>query len=80
MASYGAEKRTKRKGVTITHGAGHELGMSVPIGGSDCAKCKYVDVQDCTNKIFIKWNGGPVIPDATNSYCCDEFETKKEKS
>ncbi len=78
MASFGAEKKAKRKGVTITHGAGHELGMRVPEGGSDCAKCGYVSGTNCTNTIFVKWNGSEVIPLSIDEYCCDEFETKEK--
>jgi hypothetical protein len=55
----------------------HKVGMRVPKGGSSCAKCKYVDGQDCTQKDFIKWNGSEVIPDPTNEYCCDFFEAEK---
>jgi hypothetical protein len=56
--------------------ADHEVGMRVPEGGSDCAKCEYVNGQKCTEKHFIQWNGSDVIPEPTNSYCCDFFEPK----
>lgn len=80
MPSYGAAKKAKRKGVTITHGAGHELGMRVPEGGSDCAKCEYVRAeQKCSNVVFVRWKGNNDIPAAIDEYCCDEFEAKKEK-
>lgn len=56
--------------------ADHKLGMKVPDGGSNCAKCEYVSGQKCTNKLFIQWNGSEVIPGQVNAYCCDLFETK----
>lgn len=56
--------------------ADHKVGMKVPVGGSDCAKCEYVDGQNCTNRTFVKWNGSTVIPEPTNQYCCDFFEVK----
>lgn len=61
--------------------ADHEVGIRVPKGGSDCAKCEYVDGQDCTQADFVKWNGSEVIPEPTDEYCCDFFEAgEKEKS
>jgi hypothetical protein len=78
VSSFGAEKKVMRKQSAVKYPADHKLGMRVPLGGSDCAKCEYVDVQDCTNDIFIKWNGSSVIPEATNSYCCDMFEAKEK--
>jgi hypothetical protein len=57
--------------------ADHKLGMVVPDGGSDCAKCEYVSGQKCTQKLFVQWNGGDVIPAPTNKYCCDMFEASK---
>jgi broad specificity phosphatase PhoE len=62
----------------ITFPADHKLGMKVPKGGSNCAKCEYVDGQNCKEKIFIKWNGGPVIPKDVNEYCCDMFEPEEK--
>jgi len=56
--------------------ADHQVGMKVPKGGSDCAKCEYVDGQDCTQKDFVKWNGSSTIPAPTDQYCCDFFEAK----
>jgi|HubBroStandDraft_3_1064219.scaffolds.fasta_scaffold08128_5 hypothetical protein len=56
--------------------ADHKLGMEVPQGGSDCKKCEYVEGQNCSNKIFVKWNGSNVIPVPTDRYCCDFFETR----
>lgn len=50
--------------------------MRVPKGGSDCAKCEYVDGQNCTQKDFVKWNGGNKIPGPIDAYCCDFFTTK----
>lgn len=56
--------------------ADHKVGLPVPQGGSDCAKCEYVNGQNCTQKDFIKWNGGAKIPAPTDQYCCDFFEAK----
>lgn len=54
----------------------HKVGMRVPPGGSDCAKCEYVLGQQCKQKDFVKWNGSSTIPAPTDQYCCDFFETK----
>ena len=65
----------------IVYPAGHLVGMRVPVGGSDCAKCEYVDGQDCKNPHFQKWNNGDSrIPEPTNQYCCDFFEIGKQHS
>jgi len=64
------------KGVLPVYPPDHKVGMQVPKGGSACAKCKYVDGQDCTQKDFVKWNGSDVIPKPVNEYCCDFFEPK----
>jgi hypothetical protein len=59
----------------ITLPPGHLVGMRVPDGGSDCAKCKFVRGQDCSNALFVKWNNGQhKIPGDINAYCCDFFE------
>lgn len=52
----------------------HAVGSIVPEGGSSCAKCEYVKGQNCRQKLFVEWNGGPRIPGPVNSYCCDFFE------
>lgn len=62
-------------GGIIQYPEGHKLGMKVPTGGSDCAKCEYVDGQKCKNARFVKWLGSNIIPAPTNQYCCDLFET-----
>jgi len=54
----------------------HKLGMEVPEGGSDCAKCEYWKNDLCSNSYFIKWNGTGEIPTKPEKYCCDFFETK----
>lgn len=56
--------------------ADHKLGMQVPDGGSDCAKCSFWDGKDCENKLFREWNGSGKIPVAPEHYCCDFFEVK----
>ena len=59
--------------------ADHKVGMVVPKGGSDCAKCEYVDGQDCKQAQFVKWNGASKIPGKIDAYCCDFFEIAKPK-
>jgi hypothetical protein len=56
----------------------HPLGMIVPLGGSDCAKCKYVRNKnlDCDNDYFVNWNGSHKLPAPADEYCCDFFESK----
>lgn len=56
----------------------HKLGMRVPKGGSNCAKCEHLDDDDrsCLEPHFIRWNGGERIPAPADSYCCDFFEAK----
>lgn len=57
----------------ITYPSNHQVGMEVPVGGSNCAKCRFVDGQNCKNKAFVRWNRGPVIPKKIDRYCCDMF-------
>ena len=52
----------------------HQVGMRVPRGGSNCAKCEYVSGQNCKQELFVKWNGSNKIPAPVDSYCCDFFE------
>jgi hypothetical protein len=52
----------------------HKVGMVVPKGGSNCAKCEYVDGQKCTQTLFVRWNHSRTIPASTDEYCCDFFE------
>lgn len=60
--------------------ADHKLGMEVPEGGSDCAKCFFWDGQDCENKLFRQWNNGSGnIPVKPEKYCCDFFKTSNGK-
>lgn len=57
----------------------HKVGMKVPYGGSNCAKCEYLNLQtrqDCRERHFVQWNGGHHIPAPVDSYCCDFFETR----
>ncbi len=60
-----------------TYPTDHKVGVRVPQGGSDCAKCEYNKGQNCREKHFIKWNGSNRIPAPTDQYCCDFFEAKK---
>ncbi len=64
----------------------HKLGMVVPKGGSDCAKCKFlVKKFHCRNKGFQKWmkdnfpevEDPSLLPAPPDEYCCDLFTTKK---
>lgn len=55
------------------------VGMRVPKGGSDCAKCEYLkdaEKQLCGNKHFIAWNGGPKFTAPADEYCCNYFNFK----
>lgn len=54
----------------------HQVGGKVPEGGSNCAKCEYLNQEtkkDCTEKHFIQWNGRTLIPGKIEAYCCDFF-------
>lgn len=55
--------------------ADHKVGMKVPKGGSNCAKCEYVSGNNCANKYFVAWLGTNKIPAPIDSYCCDFFNT-----
>lgn len=60
--------------------ADHPLGMIVPEGGSDCAKCFFWDGKDCENSFYRKWNNGSGdIPVAPTKYCCDFFKSSNGK-
>jgi len=78
VPSFGAEKKAKHRQSAVIYPAGHKLGMRVPKNGSDCEKCEYVSGKDCTNTIFVKWNGSEAIPLPIDEYCCDLFETKEK--
>lgn len=56
----------------------HQVGVRVPKGGSDCAKCEYVNGQKCKNELWVKWHGSNRIPFPIDEYCCDFFEAKKK--
>ena len=55
------------------------FGMEVPEGGSNCAKCKFVDPDgdpECSNQGYIEWNKSKsAIPRSTTSFCCNNFKT-----
>jgi broad specificity phosphatase PhoE len=55
----------------------HKVGMVVPVGGSNCAKCEYVNGQNCKQTQFVEWNRSSEIPAPVDSYCCDMYEIKK---
>lgn len=65
----------------------HPVGMSVPEGGSNCAKCEYLadNKTDCKNKKFQKWQKAQgvkkywVIPKKITAYCCDFFHEPEKK-
>ena len=65
-------------GAKLVYPGDHKVGMRVPKGGSNCAKCEYVrnDNQDCAQENFIAWNHGPKLPLPADVYCCDFFEIK----
>lgn len=69
------EAKGKRK---VTYPADHKVGMRVPKGGSDCAKCEYVrqNGKACINKHFVAWLGANLLPAPADEYCCDFFSTK----
>lgn len=63
----------------------HKIGMRVPLGGSNCAKCQYVSENHkrCGQRLWVdapvKRGGGggdPVLPAPAVSYCCDMYERK----
>jgi hypothetical protein len=60
---------------------GHQLGMEVPEGGSNCAKCSFVseDLKKCGNEVFQKWNGGAELPKPADRYCCDLYKIGDKK-
>lgn len=68
----------KKKGRLPNYSADHKVGMRVPKGGSDCAKCEYVrqNGKACANSQFVKWNGSNMLPAPADEYCCDFFEAK----
>lgn len=74
MADGSIESALRGKHQLPKYPPDHQVGMTVPVGGSDCAKCEYVEGQNCTNENFVKWNGSEEIPDQTDRYCCDFFE------
>jgi hypothetical protein len=59
----------------------HKPGLPVPKGGSSCSNCEYLgkDGESCTNRHFIKWNGGNRLPMPADEYCSDWWEDSKEK-
>lgn len=59
----------------------HQVGVRVPPGGSNCAKCKFVRNAglECVQKQFVTWNGSERLPEPANRYCCDFWEERTEK-
>lgn len=59
----------------------HKAAIQVTKGGSSCKNCKFVDAENhaCTNKYYIKWNGGSgKLPDLPlDEICSDWWESKK---
>jgi hypothetical protein len=72
-----AKIKVNNKKEPVAYPADHQLGMIVPLNGSDCEKCEYWKDGECANEIFKKWNGSGKIPISPDRYCCDLFETSK---
>ena len=70
----------KAEGILDEYPKDHQLGMEVPAGGSNCAKCTFVseDLKKCGNKVFQEWNGGAELPKPAFKYCCDLYKIKKK--
>jgi hypothetical protein len=78
----------EKQAVSIAEGSGegklpqyprdHQVGMKVPKGGSECAKCEYLkdNRKHCGNDKWVKWFGSSLIPAPIDEYCCDFFEAK----
>lgn len=76
-----------KDGSEARYGKNHKVGMEVPAGGSNCAKCKHVseDGKRCDDDEFQAWQASKgienpeVIPaDSPDVYCCDYFKAKPE--
>lgn len=69
------------KGALPKYPADHAVGMRVPKGGSDCAKCAHVNNAntECDQPQFVAWNGDRRLPAPATEYCCDFFETRTRK-
>lgn len=55
----------------------HIAGLKVPKNGACCANCIWLgnDKISCTNKYWIKWNGGnDKLPYPADEYCSDFWE------
>jgi hypothetical protein len=54
----------------------HQVGMRVPKGGSSCASCRFVQLQEneCREPNFVEWNKGPKLPAPSDSYCSDFWQ------
>jgi len=58
----------------------HKPGMKVPVGGSNCQKCRYlVKGGRCSNDYFVAWHGSDKIPAPVSEYCSDWFEPKNPR-
>lgn len=65
-------------GKAIHYPKDHKVGMKVPKGGSNCAKCEYLKgKQQCEQEQFVRWNGSSRILAPVDEFCCDFFEAKK---
>jgi hypothetical protein len=59
--------------------ADHQAGMKVPHGGSSCANCKFLRMEQdgphCEASYFVQWNGGndKIPTDNPEEYCSDWF-------
>lgn len=66
------------KGALPKYPKNHQVGMRVPKGGSDCAKCEHVRNAgtECNQPQFVAWNGSERLPAPADAYCCDFFDAR----
>lgn len=88
MSSWLLTRADAEKKAMTDYPKDHQVGIEVPRGGSDCAKCEYLKDylgRICGNKNFIaaecskppKPADSNKIPLPVDEYCCDFFEIPK---
>jgi len=57
---------------------GHKPILGVPKGGSCCANCRFVNAEKhtCGEPNYIRWNGGPKLPDKPLDELCSDWYAK----